>query len=93
MALLWAQLPAGSRTARMQAPSLEWETGDYLLWQIEYQLRNLIWSLTYDKKHPSPKPKPLQTPGQLHDARKRRDHALAAREEIDRLLGLEGTDG
>lgn len=77
----------------MQAPSLEWETGDYLLWQIEFQLRNLIYALTYDKKHPSPKPKPLQTPGQRADAHRRRDAALSAKDEIDKALGLEGIDG
>ena len=89
MALLWQQLPAESRTARMQAPSLEWETGEYLLWQIEFQLRNLIWSLTYDKKHPRPK----QTPAQRAEAHRKRDAALASKEEIDRALGMEGENG
>lgn len=93
MSLLWSQLPAESRTARLQAPSLEWETGDYLLWQIEFQLRNLIYALTYDKKHPTPKPKPLQTPGQRAEAHRKRDAALAAKEEIDKALGMEETDG
>lgn len=93
MALLWAQLPAESRTARMQAPTLEWQTGDYLLWQIEFQLRYLIWALTYDKKHPTPKPRAIQTPGQLADAKRKRDHALAAKDQIDKLLGLEGMNG
>lgn len=93
MALLWQQLPAESRTARMQAPSLEWETGEYLLWQIEFQLRNLIWSLTYDKKHPRPKPQPIQTPAQRAEAHRKRDAALASKEEIDRALGMEGENG
>lgn len=93
MALLWVQLPADSRTARMQAPSLEWETGEYLLWQIEYQLRSLVWSLTYDKKHPKPKPQPIQTPGQRAEAHRKRYAALAAKEEIDKELGMEGIDG
>lgn len=93
MALLWEQLPAESRTARAQAPTLEWGTTDYLLWQIEYQLRCLAWSLTYDKKHQVPKPRPIQTPGQMAEAHRKRDNALAAREEIDRLLGLEGING
>ena len=93
MALLWQQLPADSRTARAQAPSLEWDAGEYLLWQIEYQLRLLAWSLGYDKRHPTPKPQPMQTPGQLAKARSRRDNALAARDEIDRILGMGGEDG
>lgn len=93
MALLWRQLPAESRTAKLQAPALQWETEAYLLWQIEFQLRNLIWALQYDKRHPTPKPQPIQTPAQLAEARRKRDAALDAREEIDRALGMEGTDG
>lgn len=93
MAVLWEQLPAESRTARVQAPSLEWGTAEYLLWQIEFQLRNLIWSLTSDSKHPTPKPTPIQTPGQMAEAHRKRDNALAAKEEIDALLGMEVENG
>lgn len=89
MALLWAHLPADSRTARAQEPSLGWGTEAYLLWQIEYQLRCLSWGLAYDKKRPTPRPNPAQ----LAEARRRRDAALAAREEIDRLLGTEVEHG
>lgn len=87
-ALLWEQLPAGSRTARAQQPALEWGSAEYLLWQIEYQLRCLAWSLCTDSKHPVPKPKPISTPGERADAFRRRDAALAARDEIDRALGI-----
>lgn len=93
MALLWHQLPAGSRTARAQAPELEWGTSEYLLWKIEYQLRLFVWGLGYDKRHPTPEPRPIATPGQMAEARRRRDEALAAREEIDRILGMGGEDG
>lgn len=93
MALLWVQLPADSRTARLQAPALEWETEAYLLWQIEYQLRNLTWALNYDRRHPTPKPRPIQTPAQRAEAHRRRDAALAARREIDKALGMEGENG
>lgn len=89
MALLWLHLPAESRTARIQSPELEWGVDSYLLWQIEYQLRSLSWALTYDKKHPSKAPDPLQTPAQLRDAHRRRDKALSEKDEIARLLGLE----
>ena len=92
-ALLWSQLPAESRTAKLQAPALEWETGDYLLWQIEFHLRELMWSLAYDKKHPQPKPRPLVTPAQMAEAHRKGDAALASREEIDKKLGLEGMNG
>lgn len=87
-AVLWEQLPADSRTARIQAPELAWSQADYLLWQIEFQLRGLAYALTYDKRHPRPKPVPLMTPGQRAEARRKRDAALAARDEIDEVLGM-----
>ncbi len=90
-ALLWEQLPAESRTARALSPELTWGTAEYLLWQIEYGLRCLTWSLSGDKG--TPRPQPIQTPGQLADAHRRRDEALANRGEIDKILGMEGTDG
>lgn len=91
MALLWRQLPAESRTARGLEPTLEWGTSEYLLWQIEYGLRLLTWSLSGDKN--APRPTPIQTPAQAADAHRRRDEAMAARGEIDRILGMEETDG
>lgn len=90
MSLLWAHLPSESRTARAVSPSLEWGTDSYLLWQIEFQLRNLTWALTYDKKHPAPKPQPLPNPAQMAEAKRRRDSALSRKDEITRMLGLEG---
>ena len=90
MALLWRHLPAESRTARMQAPSLEWGTEAYLLWQIEFNVRNLTWALQYDKKNQLPKPEPLPNPAQMADAKRRMDNALSAKDEVTRLLGLEG---
>lgn len=83
MAVLWEQLPAGSRTARAQSPTLQWGTAEYLLWQIEYQVRALGWALSYDKKHPTPKPKPIQTPAQLADAHRRQESALALKERME----------
>lgn len=89
-AVLFQQLPAGSRVARLQVPELAWDAQSYLLWHIEYQLRCLVWSLSYDKKRPAPKPQPLRTPAQLADAHRKRDAALSAKEEIDRKLGFSG---
>ena len=86
--MLWEQLPAESRTARAAEPSLAWGTAEYLLWQIEYQLRCLAWSLCSDGRHRPPEPKPIKTPGERADAFRRRDAALAARDEIDEALGM-----
>lgn len=90
MGLLWSQLPASSRVARLQDPSLVWDESTWMLWRLEYELRCLTWSLTYDKRHPAAKPKPLPDPEHLAEARLKRDHALAARAEVDRALGIKG---
>lgn len=92
MALLWSQLPEGSRVARLKAPELRWGVTDYLLRRIEHDLSGLIWSMADEKKRSPEPPKPIQAPGELEEARERARRALDAREEIDRILGLEGTD-
>lgn len=87
--VLWAQLPAESRTARTTSAALQWGTTDYLLWQIEYSVRCLTWSLSYDKKHPTPKPEPIKTPAQMVEAREKQKHALELKDEMARELGIE----
>lgn len=91
--LLWSQLPAESRCMRAENSALEWDSATYLLWHIEFQLRSLMWSLGYDKKRPTPKPVPLPTPSQIVEARRKRDEALAAQDEIREILGLGDEDG
>ncbi|QWT18095.1 hypothetical protein KPC83_02910 [Collinsella sp. zg1085] len=88
MAILWQQLPATSRVAKLQDPSLEWETGSYLLWRIEFHLQRLFYLLGNTKQHPLPQPKPLLSPAQRLEAERRRSNALKARAEIDQILGM-----
>lgn len=88
MGELWAHLPRESRTVRLACPDAEWGDGEWLLRSLEYDVRALHWALTYDKRRPTPKPKPLDSPGAIADARRRRDAALAARDEIDAAFGL-----
>ena len=90
MALLWKHLPADSRTARRQCPELEWGVEAYLLRLIENELSGLVWGMADTKKSPPKPPEPVKMPGELAEARKRRDNALRDKEEITRLLGLEG---
>lgn len=90
MALLWRHLPAESRTARMQEASLRWDAGEYLLWQIEYELRLLLWSLTNTKENPQPKPKPIENPARAAELEKKAEAAMGRKDEIARRLGLEG---
>ncbi len=91
MAALWEHLPAASRTVRALNPDAQWTSSEWLLWHVEYDMRLCHWAGHYDRKNPTPKPKPLETPGQVDEARRRRDNALAARAEIDARLGM--TDG
>lgn len=93
MALLWDMLPEQSRTARRQRPELSWTATDYLLWRVEYQLRALTWGMGDPKKRGNRAPQPLKTPGQIAEARARGDRALAARAEIDEILGMGVRDG
>lgn len=85
---LWANLPRASRTVRRLDPDAEWDATQWLLWQVEFDMRAFHWASTYDRKHPTPKPKPLRTPGQAARARQRRDNALAAKDEIRAALGM-----
>lgn len=93
MALLWDMLPEQSRTARRQRPELSWTATDYLLWRIEHQLRSLSWGMSDKKKRAPSAPQPLKTPGQLAEARAKSDRALAAKAEIDEILGMGVQDG
>lgn len=92
MAVLWNQLPAESRTARTQAPELEWDAGEYLLWQIEYRLRELVWAMS-DRKKRGARPQPLSTPQKMTEARKKQRNALASKDELDRKLAKIGMGG
>lgn len=85
----WAQLPRESRTSRLLAPDSAWGDAEWLLWSVEHSLRVLVWrQVTRDGQKGRNMPRPIDTPRQVADARRRRDSALAARAEIDRALGM-----
>ena len=60
LATLTAQLPQSSRVARAANPENEWKTADYLLRQIEFSVRLLIWALGGGKD--GDKPSPIMSP-------------------------------
>lgn len=60
-----------------------------MLWSIEYGVRRIAWMLSEDGAKGRNEPRPLDTPGQAADARRRAESALSARDEIDRILGME----
>jgi len=90
MALLWEYLPAESRTAKRQRPELQWGVEAYLLRLIENEVAGLAWGMSDPKKRSPEPPRPVKMPGELAEARAHRDNALRDKEEITRLLGLEG---
>lgn len=92
MAMLWENLPDGSRCARRVAPELRWDAATYMLWRIEAQLRSLAWGLSDRRHRTAEPPQPLKTPGQLAELERHRANALASRAEIDAILGLGGRD-
>lgn len=87
-ALLWGALPRESRCARRLAPACEWSQAEYLLASCEYYLHTIAWQRTKDGAKGRNVPRPLKTPAERAEAERRRDEALAARSEIDAILGM-----
>lgn len=93
LSILWSQLPAESRTARRQNPKLVWSATEYLLRNIEFHLRGLVWSMSKDAKNRINEPKPIKTPAEIACNKQHKDAALANKQEIDRILGMEVNNG
>ena len=87
-ALLWYALPRESRTARRQSPELRWSEAEYMLAMAVHLLEVIAWQRTKDGQHNRNRPKPLRTPAERAEAERRRDNALSAREDIDKILGM-----
>lgn len=87
-ALLWAALPDSSRCVRRLVPEARWTQTDYLLRAVEHGVRTLIWQRSRDGQRGRNAPRPLPTPVERARNIERRDDALSARAEIDRILGI-----
>lgn len=87
-ALLWKALPESSRCVRRLVPEARWSQEDYLLRAIEHDLRVIVWQWTKDGQKNVNAPKPISTPAETARNKGRRDRAMAARDEIDRILGI-----
>lgn len=79
------QLPHDSRIARAEHPELQWQTSDYLLRQIEFQLRALMWALGSGKGE---KPKPLPSPDEIEEGKTQESKAKEQRKAVDAVLGM-----
>lgn len=87
--ILFAQLPAASRCGRRLDPDAGWDDRTRLLHAIEHDVRAGFYMFSEDAKKKRNRPKPLQTPGERAENRRRADAALAAKESIAADYGIE----
>lgn len=64
LATLAAQLPDDSRVAKKVNPENAWRVSDYLLRQVEYHIRLLMWGLAGGDKS-GPEPEPIHSPAEV----------------------------
>lgn len=86
-ALLWGQLPRGSRCARLADPDAPWGVSEQLLRSVEYHARLLWWAKTKDaeKGRNAPEPVPLPSERAAEAARDSRAHM----DYVARMLGYD----
>ena len=89
--MLFVALPREARSIQRLRPEAQWSPTDYLLWQLEFNVRSLQWSLI-DKKDGAGHraPKPLPTPAETAHNIQHKENALKNKDEIDRVLGMKG---
>lgn len=86
-AMLWAALPRESRCVRRLVPAARWGDAEYLLREVEHGVRVLAWQSTKDGAKGRNFPRPISDPATAAENERRRDAAIAARGEIDRIIG------
>lgn len=87
--VLYSQLPARSRVSVRLEPDNLWDDKTRLLDMIEHELRCFHYGFTEDAKKRVNAPQRLMSPGERARNERRRDSALAAREEIAAALGVD----
>lgn len=89
LSVLYSMLPETSRCVRKNAPACEWTPTDYLLWQIEFDLRLIQWGMLDKKARQGQKPpKPMQTPAERAELHEKAKHAKENKARIDKILGI-----
>lgn len=66
---LAAMLPSDSLVLKAESPALEWGETMYMLRNIEFFMRVLIWQNTKDGQKGRKKPKPIETPSERAELR------------------------
>lgn len=89
LAVLAAHLPTTSRVAVAANPDNAWTTSDYLLRNIEYQLRAFTWAFAGGEKV-GPRPEPIYSPGESADYESMVDEAVKMASNVAAVLGIEG---
>lgn len=87
--VLYSQLPARSRVSVRLEPDNLWDDKTRLLDMIEHELRCFHYGFTEDAKKRVNTPQRILSPGERARNERRRDSALAAREEIAAALSVD----
>lgn len=87
--VLYSQLPARSRVSVRLEPDNLWDDKTRLLDMIEHELRCFHYGFTEDAKKRVNAPQRILSPGERARNERRRDSALAAREEISSSFGID----
>lgn len=82
---LAAHMPPDSALYAAIEPANEWGASEYLLAQIDYDIRCLSWGLAGGKKSKSPQPKRIETPAQR---KPKTDYTRDDMDEIADALGI-----
>ena len=87
LAALAAQLPANSRVSVAANPENAWSTSDYLLRNIEYQVRAFAWAFAGGDKVGA-KPEPIYSPGEFARHEGAIEEAARMAHNVASVLGI-----
>lgn len=85
LALLWSELPPGSRC---KSDAGGWSESVYMLRSLEYHARLIAWQNTKDAQKGVNQPVPIKSPAERAEAERARDEAITIRDELAARLGL-----
>lgn len=89
LVLLHSTLPASARCIRVNAPACEWGNTEWLLWAIEFDIRQLQYGMLDKKARQKQKPpKPMQTPAERAEKHEKAKRAEENKARINNILGI-----